>query len=382
MTQWSGAAEVLFGWSADEVIGRPVSRLWPAHREDADLADYERIVGDDITEFRAWQYHRDGSPFLAEVYVTPIVEGGEWQGTIALVRDAGTEHDLVRRVGNAERRFESAFAATSLPLAICALDSTVLEANDAYRALASQADPEPRGRILDLIEPEHRPPIAAALSSLATRPGRIEALEAPVTGLGGATLRLSVTSIDDGPDAPPLALVQVTDVTDPVPASAEPAVQVAVDPLTGAHNRAQLQPILDALGSGSDLSVLFVDLDRFTEVNRSRGHAAGDLLIETIGARIDAAVRDTDTIVRYTGDQFLVLCPGLADPDAATRLGDRLRASIAAPVEIDGGHVEATASIGIATTRIGDSSNLESVISQAEHAMRRAKAAGRNTTIV
>lgn len=380
---WDGAAEQMYGYRAQEALGQSIQTLLWRNDDstDDDLDAYASILGGEAAEFRSWRHRRDGSPFLAELHVTPHFDHGRWVGSTALVRDASAELELIDRLRVAERRFSTAFTAAALPLVICDLDATIVEANDAYRLLATRVEPPALGRFLDLIEPEHRPPIAAALGTLATDPGRFEGIEAPIAGTDNHIVNLSIAPVDEGPDAPPLALVQLIDVSDQLRIQAELAEIATIDPLTGAFNRSCLEPLLASFADGSEVGLLFVDLDHFKEINDSHGHAAGDRILETVGARLDAVVRETDYVIRYGGDEFVIVCPGLADPGAAQRLGDRLRASIATPIDVDDTPITVTASVGASLASAGDAA-LSGAVEAADASMYLAKTTGRDATVV
>ena len=382
---WEGAAEQIYGYQAEEVIGQSIQdMLWynPDVTDD-NLETYASIVGGEAAEFRSWRYRRDGSRFLAELHVTPSFDAdGRWAGSTAIVRDASAELDLVERVELAERRFATAFTSAALPLVICDLDSTVIEANEAYRTLTDRMDEPELGRFLDLIEPSERPPIAAALHSLATEPDRIEDLEAPLAGHPMHILRLSISPVDEGPDAPPLALVQIIDVSDLLRIQAELTERATTDPLTGALNRWCLDSLLTGLTAGSRIGVLFLDLDDFKLANDTLGHAAGDVILETIGGRLRSVIREGDSVIRWGGDEFVILCPGLADPGAAERLGDRLRRSVGTPIEVGDDDVVVTASVGVALTSVTEDMDVEEIVQHADAAMYEAKSQGRNQTVV
>ena len=385
ITAWDGAAEAVYGYRRDEVLGQSIQALlWDnADTTGDDLDSYAAIAGGEAAEFRSWRHRSDGSRFLAELHVTPFFDtDGQWAGSTALVRDASAELDLVERVQLAERRFATAFTDAALPLLICDLDSTVIESNEAYRTLTARVGAEPVTRLLDLIEPQSRPPIAAALNSLAGNPGRFESLEAPLAGQPDHILSLSIAPVDEGSDAPPLALVQIIDVSHLLRAQAELVERAMTDPLTGALNRWCLENILGELSPGSRVGVLFLDLDNFKLANDMLGHAAGDVILETIGGRLRAVLRDGDAIIRWGGDEFVIICRGLSDPRAAERLGDRLRASVATPIAVGDTEVVVTGSVGIALTTVDEQLDIEGMVGQADVAMYEAKSLGRNATVV
>ncbi|HEX4906386.1 MAG TPA: EAL domain-containing protein [Acidimicrobiales bacterium] len=120
-------------------------------------------------------------------------------------------------------------------------------------------------------------------------------------------------------------------------------------------------------------SVLFLDLDRFKQVNDRAGHAAGDEVLRLLGARLQAVVRPTDVVARFGGDEFAVLCDETTD-DEAISVSERLLAAICEPLELAGRRHHLSASIGIATGRSNVSH--DALVRRADVAMYRAKALG------
>ena len=120
-------------------------------------------------------------------------------------------------------------------------------------------------------------------------------------------------------------------------------------------------------------SVLFVDLDRFKQVNDRAGHAAGDAVLRLLGARLQCVVRPTDLVARFGGDEFALLCDETTDAEALS-VAERLLGAICEPVDLDGRRHHLSASIGIATGRSGLSD--DALVRRADVAMYRAKALG------
>jgi diguanylate cyclase (GGDEF)-like protein/PAS domain S-box-containing protein len=174
----------------------------------------------------------------------------------------------------------------------------------------------------------------------------------------------------------------VEDITERRRAAERIEWQATHDSLTGLPNRTffleALQGALTtARKSGHPLGVLFVDLDKFKQINDLLGHGIGDKLLPIIAQRLRSVVRTSDMVARMGGDEFTLLLPDLKDTLVARRLALSLRNAIAKPIEIDGRKFEIAASIGaVLYPRDGD--DAETLLRHADIAMYRAKALGGN----
>ncbi len=155
------------------------------------------------------------------------------------------------------------------------------------------------------------------------------------------------------------------------------------DSLTGLCNRAFFESrmsraVRDAKEAGHRVALLYVDADRFKEVNDSLGHAAGDAVLSAVAARLRAQVRETDLVGRLGGDEFAVLLVSLTEPGAALRVADNLRACMASPVSLAGGiRVQTSVSVGVAVYP-DDGLTVQALMARADAAMYRAKAQRRD----
>jgi len=155
------------------------------------------------------------------------------------------------------------------------------------------------------------------------------------------------------------------------------------DGLTGLPNRTLLadrfaQSIVQARRRGTQLGVLFLDLDEFKLVNDTLGHSGGDHLLKEIAQRLQAAVRSGDTVARFSGDEFAVLLADLARPEDAAMVASKIIERVGAAVDVQGQEAFVTASVGIAVYP-ADGEEAEALIAAADAAMYRAKQSGRNT---
>ncbi|GAA3627061.1 hypothetical protein GCM10022223_50420 [Kineosporia mesophila] len=157
--------------------------------------------------------------------------------------------------------------------------------------------------------------------------------------------------------------------------------QAAHDPLTDLPNRAYLMELLAAQmqrarRSGSEVAVLFVDLDFFKRVNDQLGHAAGDEVLRTVTERMKSVLRAGDVIGRQGGDEFVVLIDPVPAPAELMAIAERLVSRVSDPIMTAGGKAAVGASIGIALARDGEV-DPEKLLQDADLAAYRAKSAGR-----
>ncbi len=155
------------------------------------------------------------------------------------------------------------------------------------------------------------------------------------------------------------------------------------DTLTGLANRALMTELLEqaiayAERQNLKLALLFIDLDRFKNINDSLGHSLGDRLLQQVAVRLRDHVRHADTIGRLGGDEFIVLLSAIDHAEAVAGIAESLIAAIAKPYLIDGHELAVTLSMGISFYP-DDGKTPEDLIKKADTAMYKAKEAGRNT---
>jgi len=156
------------------------------------------------------------------------------------------------------------------------------------------------------------------------------------------------------------------------------------DWLTGLGNRSLLLERLKGLAASPDgglCALVFVDLDGFKAVNDRHGHLAGDRVLQSVADRLRAVSRPGDTVVRWGGDEFLVLLEQVAE-EVVLELAHRVCEAVSEPVLYRGQELQVSASLGIAHARAGDEIAVEELLRRADSAMYAAKAGGRDRFVV
>src|SRR5579862_6856097 len=189
---------------------------------------------------------------------------------------------------------------------------------------------------------------------------------------------LSIRTLSDAAGQTLGAVACLVDVTESVRMRDELRLQATFDTLTTCYNRAStmeaLSKMLGDVPAGGSPAVIFVDLDRFKNLNDHLGHAAGDQMLEILARRLQRAVREGDIVGRIGGDEFLVLCPGIRSPVEAVRAATRVTESLRQPLKLDAAEVSCRASVGVAWSADAGTAP-DTLIGQADRAMYEAKRA-------
>ena len=276
--------------------------------------------------------------------------------------------------------------AESLPIGLIHVDRDghILYANRRLPEILGTADADDLAELFRFVVEEDRTMLRNGL--LSVREGAPESeLEVRLRPEGESGLRwcrLTIRRLQDDDLTVSGAIICVADVTDNARVRVELEHQATFDPLTGCHNRASVMLTLAGALEGPDrvVTVLFVDLDRFKVVNDVFGHASGDELLLVTAERLRSLVRNQDTIGRIGGDEFLVVCPGLDNPDDGLQMAERVAGGLSEPVVLGGEPVEVCASVGVARSRPGTTA--AEVVADADTAMYESKRQGNGEPVL
>jgi diguanylate cyclase (GGDEF)-like protein/PAS domain S-box-containing protein len=292
-----------------------------------------------------------------------------------------------------EARFRALVHHANDLIVILDLDTTIRWISPSLSRLFALRTTDVVGRpLLDLIHADDRPSAEQFLITLSAQPMRSATevehdlvpplqCEWRMTGGGGRwhTVDTVGTNLLAEPTVRGLVLTS-RDVTERRVIEEQYMHQAFHDPLTDLANRALfLYQVGHALARGARqghaVAVLFLDLDRFKEVNDSLGHANGDRLLVEAARRLSACVRGSDLIARLGGDEFAVLAEGAENEDEIIAMADRIVDALAAPFTLEGKEVFISTSIGIARAQSGEST--DEVVRNADVAMYLAKTRGK-----
>ena len=166
----------------------------------------------------------------------------------------------------------------------------------------------------------------------------------------------------------------------------EAARMATIDPLTGAYNRRTFHDIAErelarAVRAGQPLSIIVVDIDHFRPVNEQHGNRAGDEVLRRVADLIRTALRKEDMLVRYGGEEFLVMLPEVPGPGAVVVAGRVRKAVEAQSIELEGQSLKLTVSVGVSARLDEGPESIETLLQRADEALALAKQRGRNRVV-
>lgn len=267
---------------------------------------------------------------------------------------------------------------------ILAADGTLKEMNAAGLAMIEADDLEQaQGQaLIKLIAPEHRATFAAFMDSVAR--GNKGVFEFEIVGLRGTRRWLeshAVPMVEE--DGERVVLAVTRDITERKRAQAQLAFLAHHDVLTGLPNRALYtdrlqQAMIEADRHKRMVGVVFLDLDRFKNVNDTLGHDAGDALLKAVSERLIGAVRKGDTVARLSGDEFTLILADMGQLEDAARIAQKILDVFVPPFHIGGRELYLTVSLGVTLYPV-DGTDCQVLLRNADVAMYRAKDEGRNS---
>lgn len=402
IASWNRGAERMYGYSAAEIVGSSLTRLYRTEAQRADLSVEPSIhaTASAHYETEGWCVRRDGQRIWVNMLVTVVRDaGGKAVGYTHLSRDLSERRTTEQQLAAANHMRKVILEASPFSIITTTVDGLIQTFNTAAEQML--------GYRRDEVEQVHSPALIHDPAEVAIRAaelsreygrviqpgfevfvckaaaGEIEEREWTYLRKDGSRLQVSltVTALRDQANNICGYLGAAYDITDRKRREVMTQHIAQHDHLTGLPNRLLLHDRLDqairtAACEAGRFGVLILDLDHFKRVNDSLGHHIGDELLKVVAKRLVASVRESDTVARMGGDEFVVLLPTISDTDAITRVAEAVVKNISQTIVIGSYELDVTPSVGIAMfPRDGGNANI--LLKNADAAMYKAKSAGR-----
>jgi len=376
----------MLGYTREELIGRNADFLL-AYPADAELMQAKiglRQRGQ-TDQYAVRVRRKDGTVIWLEIGGAPVFDaGGRVVGSIGVHNDVTERRMAEQALRDSEARYRLMAEHSTDLISRSTPAGIMIYASDASRRLLGYEPTDLVGHsIYDYIDPQDAEEVRQ-LSKLIqgshamTFSYRVRRKDGSLTWF--ETMSRAVEEPGSG------RIVEIVSVSRDVSERKRVEEQIEYeayhDALTGLPNRRLFRDRLTvalahARRMRKPLAVLFLDLDRFKYVNDTLGHSLGDELLKAIAARLKTALREEDSIARMGGDEFTLLVGDLNAADDAVKVAGKLLETVAQPIRVEGQDLFITTSIGIAMFPT-DGDTAEMLLKNADHAMYRAKDAGRN----
>jgi diguanylate cyclase (GGDEF)-like protein/PAS domain S-box-containing protein len=358
------------------------------HPDDLELAarSLDEVLSGDRAKHepvRLRLRHVDGHYLWFDCTAENQMDNPTVNGVIIIARDVTDQKVAEEAQAVAEARFRATFERSPLGVALTTLDGIIIDVNAAFSALAGRREDQ----LIDtdmrlLVHPDDRERVTEESTKRAL--GQLEAPPAPARILqpSGRIVWMmnDVSVVTNQEGEAEYAIVMTADVTESKKLEERLEFQASHDPLTQLANRALLRSVLENAWARrtepGHLAILFVDLDRFKQVNDTFGHEAGDELLLLVARRLERSVRVGDAVARFGGDEFVVICENVAGREEAVQIAGRIRESLARTYRLSSGEASVAACVGIALDDEQDS--VDNLLREADMAAYRAKDLGRN----
>ena len=377
---WNPGAERLFGYSAREAMANPMGWIIPDARR-AELLDYRKRVatGETIVGWETERMRKNGQRIFVESSYAPIRDAqGKVAGIVGVHRDVSPIKEMLGRIKSSEELFRLALNGIPDIFLIYDRDLRLQFVNQRGSEFFSRSSADIIGkRDEDLLPPAvteaYHPSLLLARESKATQSVEIS------VSLRGRQFSITATYVPMLDDAGEIRQILglLHDFTKRRQTEERLAFMAQYDSLTGLPNRYLLLDRLEASmqrakRNNTLLGVMILDIDRFKQINDSRGHATGDILLQQVAERLACTLRATDTIARLGGDEFTVLVENATSVEEVTTIAEKIKSAFAIPFDTESGEVFTTTSVGITIYPIDDHSRDE-LLKNADVAMYHAK---------
>lgn len=380
ISYWNPGAEKIFGYQFNEALGQNLHKLIaPSRYQEEAHQGFGRFLasgkGPIIGKtFEITALRKNGEEFPIELSISAFSIKDQWH-TLGMVRDISERK-------KAEQEYRTIIQTTMDGfLVVGAHEGQFLDVNDAYCKMLGYS----REEILSM-----RTSDVEAMES----PDRIKQHKKEIRNSGHASfetrhrckdgriidVEVTATYMDMRGG---VLITFIRDIGDRKMAEEQIRQLAFYDTLTNLPNRRLLldrlrQSLSQAKRHKRSTAVMFLDLDRFKQINDTLGHDAGDDLLKEVAARLLGTIRSGDTVCRQGGDEFVIILAEIAAPADAARVAEKIITSFEQPFLIKGHDLHITTSVGISVYPVDGTDDIDELLKQADLAMYQAKESGRN----
>ena len=386
VTMWNPAAERMFGWSEAEVLNTATSIVPPHLKAETEALRVRAMAGESIILEESQRMRRDGSLVDVSMSIAPVHdEQGNADGTMVTIADISGRKQAEALLRESEAHLRLAMDAAQLGMWYWECESDRFAYSGGLAALFGRSDEAADVSYRDLqksLHPEDRDLFEVTMRHAVKQGADFQVDYRVVWPDGSVHWLANRAQVHRDASGRALRIVGVAmDLTDRKIAEQRIAHMAHHDALTGLPNRVLLrdriqQAIARAHRNQTQLAVLFIDLDRFKNINDSLGHQLGDRLLQSVASRILACVREGDTVSRVGGDEFVIVIPEIESSADAAAVAGKILEVLGSAFHLHGNDLHVAASIGISLYP-SDGGDAETLMRNADTAMYHAKDSGR-----
>lgn len=380
---WNPAAEKIFGYSADEMIGESMLKIFPDNKKQEEADILEKIGrGEVVNHFQTVRKHKSGRLIDVSVTISPVYDAdGRIVAASKIARDITEQVKAIRL----SHEYQAIVESSEDAIYSLSLDGTVTSWNAGAEHIFGFSTDEILGQSVSALYDEENPQSDDILKAINSGKS-LEHYKTTRKNKDGFVMNMSetVSPLQDQNGKVIGGSIIARNITHDMAAQQLIWKQANYDNLTGLANRDlflkslshEMEMVQDSI-SRDNLVLLFLDLDNFKDFNDNYGHDFGDEVLRHAADVLTKTCRNADLIARYAGDEFIILLSGEFPKKDLKRFVDRLISKLNVPYPINGMDCRLSASIGIVQYP-SDALTVSDLLKKADKAMYAAKAAGRN----